>query len=40
MWSLGHDVACDHVVTTKQEHCSGVSQTPWQFGTTLGAFTG
>jgi hypothetical protein len=40
MWSLGHDDDCGIVVTTKQDHCSGVTQAKWQFGTTLGAFTG
>jgi hypothetical protein len=36
LWSAGRDHPCSPTV----DKCSGVDQTDWQFGTTLGAFTG
>jgi hypothetical protein len=40
MWSLGRDSQCESPTTTTQDHCSGISQSPWAFSRALGAFRG
>jgi chitinase len=40
MWQLGRDSQCAAPATTTSEHCSGVTQSPWQFSQTLNAFAG
>jgi chitinase len=39
-WSLNRDVQCAHPVAVAQPDCSGVTQDPYAFAKTLGAFTG
>jgi hypothetical protein len=38
MWQLGRDSECSQPTSTTQLDCSGVSQQPWQFAKTLGAY--
>jgi hypothetical protein len=40
MWQLNRDKQCPLPALTTQEDCSGVTQSPWQFSQTLGAFAG
>jgi hypothetical protein len=38
MWQLARDSECSQPTTTTQLDCSGVSQQPWEFSKTLGAY--